>query len=301
MGQMESKLLVDEDNFYKISHLVLDEIPAKLRDFFKKLWNAKYPAHPWLDTPACGQHLLSTERSIQRHIRPSIALGNRKEWDGTTLFAVLLFSSHSLLPKNTPIYQAIDNLRLCRNNHYGHLNCASIDTPVYQQIIADVKTSFVTLNWSTNGITAIENRKLQKQHGLRLWKAMQEEKTKNDALENRLGYVETDVTQLQTDTAQLQLQGTQLNSDIIQLGNHSARLKADITQLQTSFTQLEADSIQLQKDVVQVQTDVTSAHIGIKRLEKEVGKLQMQSGDLYQNSSTAIKNCCKIRNINSVL
>ena len=293
MGQRESAFTVEEENFYKVSHIVLDEIPTKLRDFFKMSWDTKYPAYPWIDTPACGQRFLNAERNVQKHIRPHIALGDRKEWDGTTLFAVLLFSSLNLIQKNTPAYQAIDNLRAVRNNHYGHLNCARIDTPAYQQITSNVQTSFATLNWATNGISAIEQRNVLKGDGVRLLKVMQEEKARNDALEKRVCNVENDVIQQQIVTAQLQ-------TDVTQLEAESMQLKTGTAMLQSDMAQVRADSVQLQGDVVQLQTDVDTAHIGIRQLGKDMGKIWSEQCHTFSLMYLSCRSSCR-RNLGKII
>ena len=293
MGQRETAFTVEEENFYKVSHIVLDEIPTKLRDFFKTLWDTKYPAYPWIDTPVCGQRFLNTDRNVQKHIRPHIALGDRKEWDGTTLFAVLLFSSHNLIQKNTPTYQAIDNLRAVRNSHYGHLNCAKIDTSAYQQITSNVKTCFATLNWATNGISAIEQRNVLKGDSVRLLKVMQEEKARNDALEKRICSVENDVAQQQIVTAQIQTDVTQLEAESMQLKTGTARLQSDMAQVR-------ADSVQLQGDVVQLQTDVEMAHIGIRQLGKDMGKILSEQCHTFSLMHLLCRSC-SLRNLGKII
>ena len=296
MGQTKSTLTVEEENFYKVCHLVLDEIPAKLRGYFKTVWDTKYPADPWSDTPACGQRFLNAERNVQRHLEPYIALGDRKEWDGTTLFAVLLFSSHNLIQNNTPAYQAIDNLREVRNKYYGHLNCAKIDTSLYQQITSNVKTSFATLNWATNGISAIEQRNVLKGDCENLLKAMQKEKARNDALEKRVDNIENDVTQHQIETAQLKTDVTQLQAESIQL-------KTGTTGLQSDMAQVIADSIQLQSDTVQLQAEVD---IGIKQLGKDIGKILSEQCNTFSLMylscrSSSLKNLGKIIDLHLLL
>ena len=193
-------LSAQEENFFKVSYLVLDVVPTQLRNYFKQLWDTKYPRSPWLDTSACGQRFLSTERGIPKHLRSSIGLGDRTKWDGTTLFAVLLFSSHTLITRNTPVYQAIDSLRSLRNAHYGHLTSTKMETTDYQRIIAEVKAAFKVLNWPTNTINDTELRNIGGDECFRIAKLVQEEEAAIDILEKRVDNIETAVDELKAYT-----------------------------------------------------------------------------------------------------
>ena len=192
MAQAESHhtLSAEDENFYKVSLLVLDLIPNQLRKYFKELWDANYPDYPWLDTSDCGKRFLQNERKLDRNVCLKINLGDRAKWDATTLIDALLFSSHNLIPKGSAIFQAIDRLRVLRNTNFAHLNCAKIGTSEYQKIFNNIQANFITLNWATNGITDIEQRAIGQVEVAKLWKLMQEEKGVMNALEERMQNVE---------------------------------------------------------------------------------------------------------------
>ena len=46
-------------NFVAFTRIVLELVPTYLGSYFIMCWNAKYPAHPWLDLPENGELLLN--------------------------------------------------------------------------------------------------------------------------------------------------------------------------------------------------------------------------------------------------
>ena len=190
-----------EENFYRVSHLILDEIPSQLRIYFKLKWNAKYPSNPWDDTASSGQIFLHRERNrtLSTFVRSSIQNGDTDKWDGTTLFAVLLYSSHRLLQGDTAADTCINDLRQLRNECFAHQDSARINDADYQRIFNDVKHTFNQMNWSQNGITVIETMSLVTNDLRRLTNDMQQERANNRQLETRINVVEADLRQLQTE------------------------------------------------------------------------------------------------------
>ena len=55
---MAATLEVDQEseNFWRATNMVLNEVPSKLRLFFKQKWNEKYSQMPWDDTEASGKN-----------------------------------------------------------------------------------------------------------------------------------------------------------------------------------------------------------------------------------------------------
>ena len=193
----------EEENFYRVSHLILDEIPFQLRKYFIDRWNTKYHKIPWEDTANSGNTFLKWERSrsitTSAYTRSNIENGDTCKWDGTTLFAVLLYSSHKLLQADQNAVDCIDNLRQLRNECFAHLNSARVKDPDYQQIVKDLKYIFTQMNWSLSGITTIENRSLVTKDLLKLMNDMKQENANNKQLEARINAVETDLKQLQAE------------------------------------------------------------------------------------------------------
>ena len=206
MGQGGAKTICqEEENFYKVCHLVLDEIPAHLRQYFKQLWDITYPTTPWDDTASSGQLLLNAEsnRNTKTLIRTRMQDGDRSKWDGTALFAVLLYSSQTFTSINPNAVSCIDQLRIIRNSHFAHLDSAKVSNSAYQKIFSDAKQMFTQMNWSLNGISAIENSRTSATDGVNLLRQLQEERARHDNLEKWIQTVEDDVAQLSLNNQEL--------------------------------------------------------------------------------------------------
>ena len=191
-----------EENFYRVAHLILDEIPIQLRKYFKSEWNAKYPQAPWGDSLNSGQLFLQRKGNIKdKTIINRIQNGDSNEWDGTTLFAVLLFSGHNLFA-DPNARTCIDDLRQLRNKCYAHLDSAKIEDPDYQQIIQDVKNTFMKMKWSVTKIIVIETKILTTHDVQKLLNDMLQEGAYNKQLENELNLIK-DVEQLKKNSSEL--------------------------------------------------------------------------------------------------
>ena len=187
---------IPEENFYRVAHLILDEIPNQLRNYFKSLWNNRYPSTRWDDTNTSGQLFLPGRNITNREILSKIQDGNTNEWDGTTLFAVLLFSSYNFFRADPNARVCIDRLRKLRNESYAHLDSTKIDDPAYNNIFKDAKNVFKQMGWQSNGIILIEARVLNTHDFQRLKTDMQQERARNRQLEIELNLVKEDVRQV---------------------------------------------------------------------------------------------------------
>ena len=202
MGQLGSKEAHHEvENFYKVTHLVLDEIPLHLRQYFKDAWDTKYPTTPWDDSPTSGNLLLTKElnNKTSKAIGQRVQHGDRNKWDGTVLFAVLLFSSQKFVKQSSNEYSCIDKLRIMRNTHFAHLESAELQNSDCQQIFSDARQIFLQMKWPLNGIKAIENSTINKTGRMRLLEQLKEERNKHDSLVKKVRTVEDGLAKLQTD------------------------------------------------------------------------------------------------------
>ena len=176
-----------EENFYRVAHLVLDVIPTQLRNFFKDKWDTKYPSNPWDDTGNSGQLFLFGEKNIKdKGILHNIQNGDRSKWDGTTLFAILLFSSKNLLKTDPNARTCIDDLRLLRNTCYGHLDSGRIDDTDYQQVFQCAKHAFALMGWSISAINVSETRILVTKDYQKLRDELRKERANNTQLKTKL-------------------------------------------------------------------------------------------------------------------
>ena len=147
---------IPEENFYRATILILDVIPSQLRKYFKDLWDTRYPSVPWDDTVARGELFLARERNIKdRGILNDIKNGNTNKWDGTTLSAVLLNSSHNFLKTDPNARVCIDKLRSLKRICFAHLDSGKLEDSDYLKILQDAKQSFSQMGWPISGIEAI--------------------------------------------------------------------------------------------------------------------------------------------------
>ena len=200
-----------EEKFYRVAHLVLDEIPGQLRKFFKDLWDTKYPLTLWDDTVTSGQLFLARERNVKdKGILSNIQNGDTNKWDGTTLFAVLLYSSYNFLKADPNARACIDNLRTLRNKCYGHLDSDKVEDQDYQQILQDVKNTFTQMGWPSTGILLIETRVLNTHDFRTLKNDLQQERARNNQLEIELNVVKGDekVEKVEENIEKLQTEAT---------------------------------------------------------------------------------------------
>ena len=151
-----------EKNFYHCASLIVDEIPKKLRLYFKERWDLKYPNEPWDDTPKSGSLFMSREKNqmVKKNHGQQISTGDRHKWDGTPLFQALLYSSQMFLKQNSNERLLIDDLRVMRNTCYGHKNNTKLDDEEFRRIFREVKAIFVQMGWPVEGIDKTKTKSL---------------------------------------------------------------------------------------------------------------------------------------------
>ena len=233
---------IPEENFYRVAHLILDEIPSQLRQYFKRKWDTKYPSDPWDDTTVSGQLFFTRERNRtlikNTAIQSNIQHGDTNKWDGTTLFAVLLYSSHNLLKTDKNADTLIDTLRKLRNTSYGHLDSAKIEDPDYQQIIQDAKNTFANLGWPSTEIAAIETKVLVTRDFQTLKNEMQKERANNKYSETKLNLVQEDVEQVKEKVEKVEDDVKRLKADALLTKNRQSTLDKEVEEQNATSSRL---------------------------------------------------------------
>ena len=206
-------MAANEENFYRISHIVLDIIPKNLRPLFKSLWDRKYPTLPWGDTPADGRSFLAMERNqtVKKMVNQNMLQGDNEKFDGTTLFAILLYSSQRFLHGRPNVYALIDQLRMIRNQYFAHLPRASLSNHDYQTVIVDTKCCFAQLGWPITSVCDVETKCFNETQVKKLENALLEESNRNDYLENRFKLLETrlEVVEAREDLTNVKLENVE--------------------------------------------------------------------------------------------
>ena len=144
----------EEENFVKITKVVLDVLPKYLRKCFVEQWNKKYPNYKWQCGSASGNFLFdqlpySTKNNWRNKGNiENLKNGNEQNWDTTTLVFALLYSGLGLTEPCRPnnqreeplrISEAIDVIRIRRNVHFAHAKSMSCPPDVFASVMKDIK------------------------------------------------------------------------------------------------------------------------------------------------------------------
>ena len=127
---MTTPLTNDEENFWRLVRILYNDVPSKLRNFFKSKFQQQFNL-TWCDNPTFGQLFLANANTGRtgQHIINVIQQGDSQQFDCTALFYCLLFSGtlQTVLPRprrvsarTPPITdsECIDELREMRNGSF---------------------------------------------------------------------------------------------------------------------------------------------------------------------------------------
>ena len=280
-------MAADEENFYRISHIVLDIIPKNLRPLFKSLWDRKYPTLPWDDTPASGQNFFARERNqaVKNTVNQNMLHGDSEEFDGTTLFAILLYSSQKFLHGRQNVSALIDQLRMIRNQYFAHLPRASLTNHDYQAVIVDTKCCFAQFGWPITSVCDVETKCFNETQVKKLENALLES-NRNDNLENRLKSLETrlDVVEAREDLTKVKLENVEglrivAESNADKITSIQSDMACSIKSLKTRVDEAEEEILASKKvrtlasesaeKIGVIQSDVASSIRRLDILDKE--------------------------------
>ena len=153
-------LTPDQENFWRLIHILWDDVPRMLRVFFKSKYHQRFNI-AWGDNQPSGEFFTanfpnSNTRYIGQHIIDTIRQGDTALYDCTALFTCLLYSgTEILLPKprhgtrTPPIRDSerVDELREMRNE-LAHSTSASVPSATFIQKLALLNTIYAQLQWN---------------------------------------------------------------------------------------------------------------------------------------------------------
>ena len=151
-------------NFFRLCHIVTDEVAESLRLFFKKEWDRLYKEDfgEWKDSPKNGKDFydgesLSKQEFNAEHLAIMIN-GNTAEWDCTKLFYAICYSDciGRYLKRGYKI--ALNILREIRNECHAHSLHGKINDVEFQCIIQQVEDAFKALDLSRDKIQVIREQ-----------------------------------------------------------------------------------------------------------------------------------------------
>ena len=153
----------EEENFVKVTKVVVDVIPKYLRKCFIAKWNDKYEVQynkPWNSDKAIGTFLFSEmPTAVQNNKKRAKEIeklkeGNEQTWDTTTVVFALVEAGLNLIPGSRPkgnrpgqprISEEIEVIRDVRNSFFGHVPNMSCSNTDFTAIVAKVKAVAQTL------------------------------------------------------------------------------------------------------------------------------------------------------------
>ena len=151
-------------NYFKLCHIITDEVAGSLRLFFKKEWNRLYKRTfgEWKDLPKNGWDFWDGEslNNRERHAEELAIMvnGNTAEWDCTKLFYAIRYSDcigWSLKPDRV---EALEKLRKARNNFYAHIPLGKIEGTKFKDIIEQIKDALQAIGLSRKRIQMVCNQ-----------------------------------------------------------------------------------------------------------------------------------------------
>ena len=151
----------EQENFVKLTTVIVDILPYHLRQVFRDEWRNRFPGLQWTNDAASGlliynqipKSVRNNKKIINDALKDMILLGKVESWDPTALFFLLLFSGLNLVGKCRPkgqrnppleICEHIDRLREIRSLYFAHVAKMSWSNTDFTNIMGEIKTIFRT-------------------------------------------------------------------------------------------------------------------------------------------------------------
>ena len=195
----------EEENFIKITKLVLDIFPKYLRKCFINQWNKKYPNQKWQSDNASGTFFFNslpsgvkTSRSRKKEIE-KLKDGNEQEWDTTTVVYALLETGLQLVEGSRPKDQRNDPLRISEQieiirdvrNFVAHASSMLCSPTKFTEILTEIKSKATDI-FDTNAVQEIEDietSQIESQMAVELKKQLEVEKQRNKDFDELFKYL----------------------------------------------------------------------------------------------------------------
>ena len=185
----------EEENFIKITKLVLDIFPKYLRKCFIEQWNKKYPGQTWQGDNASGTFFFSalpakvkSNRNRQIEIE-KLKKGNEQEWDTTTVVYALLETGLQLVEGSRAKHVRKDPLRISEQieiirdvrNFIAHASNMSCTCTKFTEILTEIKSKATDIFdvKAVKEIEDIEKSPIESKLAVDLKKRLEVEKHRN--------------------------------------------------------------------------------------------------------------------------
>ncbi|KAI0224097.1 hypothetical protein LSAT2_024892 [Lamellibrachia satsuma] len=294
----------DEEYFWRLVRILLQDVPGKLRDLFRNKFQERFHV-AWGDNETSGEFFIANSNTGRtgQHIIDTIRQGDTASFDCTALFTCLLYSRTGiLLPtprrgvRTHPIHDSerVDDLREMRNE-LAHATSTSLPRATFIQKLASINTIYAQLQWNPTVMRQWARDPVVTAECVRLQHDL-------DAERQRYRGLDTTVQALDV-TMQDHEQRLRNNEQI--LANHAATQQQharDISQQQSQQRQLQEQQNKQDEDISHLQQQLPRApHQQVKdelqtwrsllkvaqrrSLERYVRKTNVDENTTFQNLS----------------
>ena len=206
-------LTPEEERYWRLVKVILDDMPRKLRELFRSAFQATYRL-AWGDNSATGNFFLANvpmSKKRDKHITTIVEQGISEQFDTTVLFFCLLNSgTNLLLPgarkkelRMSPFYESecMDQLREQRNA-MAHATTPSVSEADFQTRIREIEDIYTQLQWDQTQLKEAAYGRLWPVEYDRLQGKIDVEKARIDDHEQRLQDLDKRVKNLEQQTQQ---------------------------------------------------------------------------------------------------
>ena len=190
---MSTPLSAQEENFLRLTRIILHDLPSKLRSLFISEFARKY-GRPYGNDAASGAfflgNILPQNRCRDATVRNNIQHGDTAAFDCTTLFYCILYSGALLQPPMRPrnvraspfnSSELLDQLREHRNM-LAHSTSAEINQADFSTRVSDIQTIYQQLGWSCTDLLQAATGPLTTAECFRLQQALLTEMSNRNTL-----------------------------------------------------------------------------------------------------------------------
>ena len=141
----------EEENFCKLTKMIIEIMPKHLRQLFVAEWNAKFPSQPWANDAVSAQLLFNAIPPSaknrngdlnRKELQLKILSGDLNSWDPTILFYLFLYADLQLIDTYRPYTErtaAINRFRELRNSYFGHPANMSMSVDDFETLSKEIK------------------------------------------------------------------------------------------------------------------------------------------------------------------
>jgi len=219
MGNKQASLSAEEENFIKVTKIILEVVPMHLRTLFIETWDQKYPNNKWQSDSASGNFVFNeipndAKKGRNRVYASNMKSGNESDWDTTTLVYAMLYSQLNLIPICRPdgqrsapllISEEIDKIRKIRNEFFAHAASMKCSSATFKDIEFEIKSAAKNIFGikAKNDIDEIVQTHITKKMTKQLKDELQKEKKRNDQFEKVLKEIEENVQDLRREVREI--------------------------------------------------------------------------------------------------